>query len=509
MQFRSGKDTGPGAPGYAHYLCQIFFLLVAVLAIVRRATASPLPFIEDFETNTVTLGPLHGQNGWTASPTNTALVQTNIVYEGDQALSLDTRHRLPDTFSSAQHLFSAPTNTTVWLDFTAQAIPSPVPAGPGDNAGAMYFNTNGQLVVYDGSIQPSGDWVTLTNYTPAATGEWVRLSVKLDYALQQWLVCINSQLATNNLGFAVPSTEFTAFKAQSRGSVIDDLRITHTMPDHVSLDGDNLPDPWEMEHFGDLDETDDGDPDGDGLTNLEEVGYGTNPTLPDTDDDDVNDAIEVEFGMDPLTPNAYNSVPFVERFETNTVTVGDLHGQNNWQAAPTNSATVQTQTVHQGDQALTLDARHLSPGTFSSAQHLFASPEASSIWTDIYVLAGDGEAPTNAAISAASLYISTNGYLVVYDGLQPEGEEWVTLSNTTPVVFDQWIRLTINCNYSTRRWRVYLDTEKLAENLGFGGDVSQFNVLTLCGRNSHVDTITINTMSPAGIQRSATIYGFR
>ncbi|OGV75612.1 MAG: hypothetical protein A3K19_24120 [Lentisphaerae bacterium RIFOXYB12_FULL_65_16] len=45
-------------------------------------------------------------------------------------------------------------------------------------------------------------------------------------------------------------------------------------------DSDSLPDAWEMAHFGDLDETDSGDPDGDLLDNAAEYAAGTNPTDP-------------------------------------------------------------------------------------------------------------------------------------------------------------------------------------------------------------------------------------
>jgi hypothetical protein len=44
------------------------------------------------------------------------------------------------------------------------------------------------------------------------------------------------------------------------------------------FDGDGLPDSWEMQFFGDLDEEAAGDFDADGFTNLEEFGAGTDPT---------------------------------------------------------------------------------------------------------------------------------------------------------------------------------------------------------------------------------------
>lgn len=72
-------------------------------------------------------------------------------------------------------------------------------------------------------------------------------------------------------------------------------------------DGDGMDDEWELKYYliigiddGDL------DPDGDGLTNLEEFQLGTNPWAFDTDGDTIPDGvegIEVTNGLDPLVPD--------------------------------------------------------------------------------------------------------------------------------------------------------------------------------------------------------------
>lgn len=54
-------------------------------------------------------------------------------------------------------------------------------------------------------------------------------------------------------------------------------------------DNDNLPDFWEIDYFGDLDEGPNGDPDSDGCNNLCELFNGTDPTDPDTDGDGLGD----------------------------------------------------------------------------------------------------------------------------------------------------------------------------------------------------------------------------
>lgn len=70
----------------------------------------------------------------------------------------------------------------------------------------------------------------------------------------------------------------------------------------ADTDRDGLPNAWEQSkqfnplYAGDADE----DADGDGLTNGQEYGRGTDPWVADTDGDGVNDGPEVEAGTDPL-----------------------------------------------------------------------------------------------------------------------------------------------------------------------------------------------------------------
>jgi hypothetical protein len=68
-------------------------------------------------------------------------------------------------------------------------------------------------------------------------------------------------------------------------------------------DGDGLPDSYESQHsclsptVADSDQ----DPDGDGLTSLEEWIRGTDPCNPDSDNDGFGDGDEARLGSDPLT----------------------------------------------------------------------------------------------------------------------------------------------------------------------------------------------------------------
>jgi len=283
-----------------------------------------LPFVENFETNTVTVGDINGQNNWEAWPPNTALVQTNEVYEGQQALAMDAG---TNSQSTVRQLFAATNQNVVWFDIYVQAFSVAVPTNPLDVAAAFGFDNDQRLVVCDG-LQPVGsEWVTLTNHPPLQKGEWARLTAKLDYDLQEWLICLNGAIVAEGLGFATQQTEFTSFAVEGKTGLKDRLRLSTIPPEGIDLDEDGLPDEWEVLYFGDLDETPGGDFEDDGLTNLEEYQLGTNPSNADTDGDGVSDLTELLLGGDPTDPN---SVPDLE---------GDVSGQVTYSGG-------QTGTIH-------------------------------------------------------------------------------------------------------------------------------------------------------------------
>lgn len=115
-----------------------------------------------------------------------------------------------------------------------------------------------------------------------------------------------------------------------------ELNIHNTNPRNPDTDGDQMPDGWEVEYG--LDPNDDngengqdGDPDGDGVSNFDEYLNGTDPNLTDTDNDGVDDNIEIDQGSDPNN-SADDGEPPKEVLKELSFRIGDPSGSHseNW-----------------------------------------------------------------------------------------------------------------------------------------------------------------------------------
>jgi len=281
-----------------------------------------LPLLEPFESPSVTNGSLAGQNGWLSSGANGARVQTNSVFEGQQALAMMGT-------GSVSRVVAASGRPVVWTDFQARPVRrllDDFPVVSSNTASAFFVNATGQVVVCTAS-----GWETLPAHAPVAASRWTRFTVKADYAAQRWAIWIDGVGVGAGLSFAAPVSELSVIRMSAPNLLsgyFDSLAIATNEPPVLDDDGDGLPNTWELLYGIDPSNPSDlSDPDQDGLSNLEEFRRGTNPCNPDSDGDglvDGHDGVmpiglfpegidrngdgfadgEADYGCDPLNPDS-------------------------------------------------------------------------------------------------------------------------------------------------------------------------------------------------------------
>lgn len=277
-----------------------------------------LPLLEFFEPPAVVSGNLDGQHGWRVTGTNIAWVETNTVFEGDQALAMLGT-------GAVSRVVAASGRPVVWTDLRTRPVRrylENVPEVSSNAASAFYVNPTGQVVVCTAS-----GWQMLNGRQQVSTSQWTRFTVKADYSEQRWALWIDGVSVGSALPFANPVSEFSVARVTAPvlwPGYLDALAITTNEPAGLDDDGDGLPNFWELlNSFDPSDPADPADPDQDGLSNLAEYQQGTDPRNPDSDFDglvDGHDGImpiglfpqgvdrngdgfadgEADFGCDPL-----------------------------------------------------------------------------------------------------------------------------------------------------------------------------------------------------------------
>jgi hypothetical protein len=70
----------------------------------------------------------------------------------------------------------------------------------------------------------------------------------------------------------------------------------------LDTDGDGLPDAWELQYFGNLNQGPNDNPDGDALNNLQEYLQGRNPTLGTVEDNGSGVNLRIYTPLVPVGP---------------------------------------------------------------------------------------------------------------------------------------------------------------------------------------------------------------
>ncbi len=162
----------------------------------------------------------------------------------------------------------------------------------GDNIFHMHFDHPMQPSPDIGVTVPSGEVsLTWTNREPKASDD-VRVNVWFGTNPENLEEVISRAVNATTATVHAPVADTYYWRVDSylegtdREPVVGDL-FSFIVDD---TDGDGMPDWWEAKHFGGPTAANpDADPDGDGLTNLQEFQAGTNPNNPDTDGDGLLD----------------------------------------------------------------------------------------------------------------------------------------------------------------------------------------------------------------------------
>jgi Big-like domain-containing protein/carboxypeptidase family protein/beta-propeller repeat-containing protein/IPT/TIG domain-containing protein len=152
---------------------------------------------------------------------------------------------------------------------------------------AASFNANGGAL-FDATVKWATEVITaptIITLTPASgpTGTVVTIS-GLNFGAAQGtstltfnsLVAAATTWGDQNIVVAVPAFAITGPVVLTVNGVASNGVIFAV--GEIDSDGDGLPDNWELQYFGNLNQGANGDPDGDGVTNLQEYQQGRNPT---------------------------------------------------------------------------------------------------------------------------------------------------------------------------------------------------------------------------------------
>jgi hypothetical protein len=224
--------------------------------------------------------------------------------------SFEMRNGALNTVKTTQWDAPAPDDIDNWTEWTGVSVEAnDSGVEPGGSHGEMrgFFQSGNAAYNMTDHVAASGSVYTCTWKHIDRDGI---LAVQLVYDDNGTITPIPASLAsttganqTGDLVYRIPAGSPAIGKSigigvSSSGGFmqVDEFALSITA---VDSDNDGLADLWEMDYFQDLDEVASGDPDNDGVSNIDEQTAGTNPAVgtgnPDADGDGMADAWEVQY----------------------------------------------------------------------------------------------------------------------------------------------------------------------------------------------------------------------
>ena len=221
----------------------------------------------------------------------------------------------------------ADTNVVLYCNMTREQVGDPMPLrgayyrvsfdarGSSPNIQIKpYWYSNGAIYLDDNGLEKNKHEYISGNVFNLSTG-WKT------YSFVYYIPNLENFLRWNVEEEDDPQRYGSMFKLLTAGEIdIDNIKVESVTPYAeypFDSDGDGLPDKWEGENglriYGDWDYDD--DPDGDGLDNMSEYLYGTDPRDADSDDDGISDLEEIDAGSDPNESNSGFSVQEIAVFD--------------------------------------------------------------------------------------------------------------------------------------------------------------------------------------------------
>ena len=257
MNFRSQTQARPTA---SRFLARIVARTALLVVASAPAFAAAQTVTYDFESaGGFAAGSLHGQQGWVVI--GSGAVTSSTAFSGTQSASVPGASppcSIVQTFGG----FSG--QSIVFVDWygragaTADLALSTTWDSGAARVGVLRSGASGELHVFNGNGAGSGSWVptgrTIALDAGGRTPNWVRLTIRHDYAAKRWDLFVDGTIAAVDLGFRDNATAaFASFAMQGAANAESNLDFFYASPVNPLFtdgDADGLADAWEQAHLG-------------------------------------------------------------------------------------------------------------------------------------------------------------------------------------------------------------------------------------------------------------------